>query len=389
MSAVAHAFVGTVIHDGIRLHDAALLVHPNGRAEITPPASLPQDCRTHDLTGGVILPGFVDLQVNGGGGVMFNDHQTPQALDTIARAHAGIGTAGLLPTLITDRPEVTVAAIDAVARAIDEKIPGIAGLHLEGPHLSLARKGAHDPALIRPMEDEDLRLLLDAADRIGNVMVTLAPENVRLEQIKSLARAGIVVSLGHTDADYDSCMAAFDAGARCATHLFNAMSQLGSRQPGLVGAALSHGGVHAGLIADGVHVHPASLRVCLAAKVGPGEMFLVTDAMAPAGTDDDGFTLNGRRVTRRDGRLTLEDGTLAGADLSMPRALSVLIDQVGVPLEQAIARATSIPAGLLRSDMGLGHFRGQIDGMIHLDLPTGQTRRLSDLMVSPTGPVSR
>jgi N-acetylglucosamine-6-phosphate deacetylase len=381
MTSFVQAFVGSALHDGVRMHAAAaLLVHPDHRAEIIPQAALPQGCRMHTLHGGVILPGFVDLQVNGGGGVMFNDQQTPDALDIIARAHAGLGTAGLLPTLITDRPDVTGAAIDAVVHVIDQRLPGIAGIHLEGPHLSIARKGAHDAALIRPMDAADLRMLLSAADRIANVMVTLAPENADLDQIKTMAEAGIIVSLGHTDATYDRCMAAFDAGARCATHLFNAMSQLGSREPGLVGAALAHGEVHAGLIADGIHVHPASLRASLAAKAGPGRVFLVTDAMAPAGTDDAGFTLNGRRVTRCDGRLTLADGTLAGADLSMARALSVLTGEVGEALSTSICRATSGPASLLRSDMGLGRFNGHLAGMIHLDLPTGGIRRLSDLI---------
>src|SRR5690606_21373453 len=250
---------------------------------------------------------------------------------------ARLGTLTILPTLITDTPEVTRAAIAAVAQAVAEGLPGIAGLHLEGPHLSLARKGAHDPDLIRPMGGDDLRFLLDAARSVPRLLLTIAPESVDKEQISALSDAGVIVSLGHTDAGFATCRAAFDAGARVATHLFNAMSPLGNREPGLVGAVLASGAVSAGIIADGIHVHPASLRVALAAKAGPGSLFLVTDAMAPAGTDMRSFRLNGREILRENGRLTLADGTLAGADLDMTRALRVITRDAGLALDRALA----------------------------------------------------
>ncbi len=197
-------------------------------------------------------------------------------------------------------------------------------------------------------------------------MVTVAPETVTPDQIRALAAAGVIVSLGHSDADFDTCTRAVDAGARCATHLFNAMSQLGSREPGLVGAALASGGLNAGLIADGIHVHPASIGAALRAKRGPGQVFLVTDAMATAGSDIDGFSLNGRRIERRDGRLTLADGTLAGADLSMARALQVMTGDVGLALEAALAMATSVPAGVIgRGDLGRLASGGPAD-FVHL-----------------------
>jgi N-acetylglucosamine-6-phosphate deacetylase len=259
-----------------------------------------------------------------------------------------------LAALITDTPARTRAAIDAVERAIAEGVSGIVGIHLEGPHLSVARKGAHDANLIRPMDNEDLSVLLAAADRLANIMVTVAPENTSLKQIKNLADAGIVVSLGHTNADMGACHAAFDAGARCVTHLFNAMSQLTSREPGLVGATLSRGDVYAGLIADAIHVHPSTINVALAAKPQSDKIFLVTDAMATAGSMIDHFTLNGRDVFRKDNRLTLSDGTLAGADLAMPRAVSVMMDLVGDDIEAALSRATSTPAALLRQRGDLG-----------------------------------
>jgi len=376
MTQARSAYIGARIFDGAALRDDhALLVLTDGTTRITAPQDLPSDCPTHTLDGGTLLSGFVDLQVNGGGGGMFNDAPTVETLATIAAAHRGLGTAAILPTLITDTPAQTSAAINAVTDAIDQRIPGIAGLHLEGPHLSVARKGAHDGTLIRPMQDSDLRGLLDAADRIPNLMVTVAPENVTNTQIKAMADAGIIVSLGHSDCDYDTAMAAFDAGARCATHLFNAMSQAQARAPGLVGAALSHPMAACGLIADGVHVHPAMIRAALTAKTGPSDIFLVTDAMATAGSDISSFQLNGREILRRDGRLTLADGTLAGADLTMPQAIRVMVKQVKEPLEKALARATTIPAGLLHSPPS----HDRVDDLLWLSPDMTQTRWIAEL----------
>ncbi|MFY0682714.1 MAG: N-acetylglucosamine-6-phosphate deacetylase [Thalassovita sp.] len=366
MSHPVKAFCGAAFHDGTALYAGrALLTFSDGRATLVTPDEIPADTPRQMLDGGTLMPGFVDLQVNGGGGVMFNDAQTVETLGRIAKAHAGIGTAGLLPTLITDTPQHTANAIQAVEDAIAAKTPGIIGIHLEGPHLSVARKGAHDPNLIRPITDTDMQVLLGAAERLPNVMLTLAPENASNQQIRRLAEAGIIISLGHTDADYDTCMAAFDAGARCVTHLFNAMSQLGNREPGLVGAALAHGEVYAGLIADGIHVHPASMRAALAGKTGADRLFLVTDAMATAGSSVTKFHLNGREVLRQDARLTLGDGTLAGADLELCRSIDVLVNQVGIPAEDAIRRATSVPASLLRDDFGLGRFNDRSDTLIY------------------------
>jgi len=380
MSTPAKAFLGAAIHDGTTLHESqALLTFTDGSAEIAALDTLPVDCPTHWFDGGTILPGFVDLQVNGGGGVMFNDNQSVETLAIIAQAHASTGTAAILPTLITDTAERTQAAIAAVEQAINERVPGIVGIHLEGPHLSVARKGAHDPALIRPMEDADLALLLSAADRLPNIMLTVAPETCSNAQIKVLSQAGITVSLGHTDASYDTCMAAFEAGARCVTHLFNAMSQLGSREPGLVGAALAHGDIYAGIIADGIHVHPAVMRAALDAKRGADKVFLVTDAMATVGSDISEFTLNGRKILRDNGRLTLTDGTLAGADLDMPRATSVIAEQVGQPLEKTLKRATSTPTALLRHSFDLGQFKSKAAGLIHLGDEFSQPRWISEI----------
>lgn len=353
----AHALTGAEIFDGRDLYSGcALLVEDGLFRGIVPENERPSGYVEQPQPGGTILPGFVDLQVNGGGGVMFNDATSPDGLAAIAEANARTGTTALLPTLITDTPERTRAAIDAVEAAIAAGVPGIVGLHLEGPHLSLARKGAHDPALIRPMDEGDEALLIAAAGRLPNLMVTVAPENTNNDQIARLAQAGIIVSLGHTDCSFEEAQQAFRAGARCVTHLFNAMSQLGNRAPGLVGAALADGGVSAGLIADGIHVHAASMKTAIAAKAGPGRIFLVTDAMAPIGSRITEFTLNGRRVLRRDGRLTLADGTLAGADLDFPTAIRVLTGTLGLPRRTALAMATDHPASILRQRFGHGRW---------------------------------
>lgn len=300
-----------------------------------------------NLNGDILSPGYVDLQVNGGDGIMFNADPSVDTLRRISAAHRRLGVTALLPTLITDTPETTRAAIAAGIEAIAAGVPGITGLHLEGPHLSVARKGAHDAALIRPMEAADLDALLRASRSLPVLKVTVAPENVTEDQVATLARAGVLVSLGHTDADFDTCCRYFAAGARCATHLFNAMSQLGNREPGLVGAALATGAASAGLIADAVHVHPDTMRVAWAAKSGPGRIFLVSDAMAVAGTQDASFELGGREITRRNGILTLADGTLAGADLDLTTAVRVMTDHVGVSLDAALAAATTVPAALI------------------------------------------
>lgn len=363
------ALTGAGIFNGQTLHRGkALLLHAESFEAIVDTTAIPPDAVVTKVPGGVLMPGFVDLQVNGGGGALFNDAPTVDTLKTIAQAHLSTGTRAFLPTLITDTPAKTQAAIEAVASAITAQVPGIVGLHLEGPHLSLARKGAHDGSLIRPMTQSDETLLCHAAQRLPNLMVTVAPESVGPEQIARLARVGVIVSIGHTDCTNDAARAAFDAGARCVTHLFNAMSQLGSREPGLVGAALAATTVSAGLIADAIHVHPETVRIALAAKAGPGAIFLVSDAMPPVGSDITEFMLSGQTVYRKDGRLAFADGTLAGADLTMAQAIGTLVTQVGVPLEMALRMATSVPASVLKEAGSLGAFTaGQAWSGIHLD----------------------
>lgn len=347
MTAQPLIFAGGPIFDGTELQSGKAACFDQGVfTGLIDDNQIAPSARRVDLGGDILSPGFVDLQVNGGGGVMLNDAPSAAAISTIAAAHRGLGTTWLLPTLISDTAAQTAAAIKAAQMAIAQGVAGVGGLHLEGPHLSIARKGAHDAALIRQMSPQDLDMLLEAAAQLPVLKVTIAPENVSLDQVRALRKAGILVSLGHSDADFDTCRAYAEAGASCVTHLFNAMSQMGNRAPGLVGAALDIGGLSCGLIADAVHVHPAAMRAAWQAKKGPGEIFLVSDAMAVAGTDQTRFTLNGRDIHRADGRLRLNDGTLAGADLDLVTAVRVMTGQVGVELAKALAAATGIPAAL-------------------------------------------
>ncbi len=354
-----HSFRAEAVFDGTHLiPDACVSVADGGITAI----GAPQGPIT-DLGPGILAPGFIDLQVNGAGGVQVAGDTDLSALETVCATLAQLGATGCLPTLITDTPEATRAVIAAGIAAAQAKVSGFLGLHLEGPHLDPRRKGAHDAALIRPMSADDLDLLLHAARNLPALMVTVAPESVSLDQIAMMTAAGIIVSLGHTDCSADQAEAAMKAGARCATHLFNAMSQLGNRAPGMVGAVLAGEG-YTGLIADGIHVAPVALRVALAAK--PQGVFLVSDCMALAGTDQTEFPLNGRRILRADGRLTLEDGTLAGADLTLPQAVGVLVDQAGIAPERALAMASRIPAEVIRRP-DLGRLTpGGVADMIHL-----------------------
>jgi N-acetylglucosamine-6-phosphate deacetylase len=344
------------IFDGDRWYqDAALLVRGDAIEGIVARDGVPAGSEILEA-GDTLAPGFVDLQVNGGGGVMLNDHPTVEGIETICRAHAPFGTTALLPTLITDTPEITAAAVAAGMEAARRKVPGFAGLHLEGPHLSIARKGAHDPKLIRPMTDADLVALREAKKGLPVLLTTIAPESVTTQQVSALAGAGLIVSLGHTDTSYATARAYADAGATKVTHLFNAMSQAGNREPGMVGAALDMAGLYAGLIADGIHVHPANIANAVRAKRGPGKIVLVTDAMSTIGTDMTSFTLNGRTIYRKDGRLTLEDGTLAGADLDMISAVRFMHKEIGLDLGEALRMASLYPAQAIGQAGRLGSF---------------------------------
>jgi N-acetylglucosamine-6-phosphate deacetylase len=341
LTALTHAR----IFDGHAWHnDHALIIDGGTVKSISPAHDVPSSAKQVDVKHAIIVPGFIDLQVNGGGGIMLNDEQSVEAIMQICASHAQFGTTALLPTLITDTPEITAAAVEAGKQAKARAVPGFLGLHLEGPHLSVARKGTHHPGLIRPMQQVDLENLLALKGAFDALMTTVAPENTTEDQVRQLAEAGFIVSLGHTNVAYEIAERYVAAGAKTATHLFNAMSPLENRTPGLVGAAINLGTLSAGLIADGFHVHPASMSIALRAKQGPGRIFLVTDAMSTIGTDLPGLTLNGREIFRKDGRLTLADGTLAGADIDMLSSVLFVRNSIGLDFEEAVRMASLYPA---------------------------------------------
>ncbi len=358
------AYTGARIFDGAAWWDRHALVVADGKIEGIVAADSPTDATRVTMAGGILAPGFIDLQVNGGGGALLNLDPTLESIRTICGTFAKFGTTACLPTLITDTREKNLAVMAAGAEAARTGVPGFLGLHLEGPHLSVARKGAHDPALIRPMDEVDLVTLVEARKTLPNLMTTVAAETVTPNQITRLREAGLVVSIGHSESTYTMVRAAVEAGATMVTHLFNAQSQMGNRDPGVVGAALDLGAVHAGLIADGIHVHEASLGVALRAKRGPGHVFLVTDAMSITGTDWEKFELTGQTVYRKDGALRLGNGTLAGADLTMIDAVTYVHRTIGLPLDEVLRMASLYPAEAL----GVAHERGRIAPGLRADL---------------------
>jgi N-acetylglucosamine-6-phosphate deacetylase len=315
----------------------------------------------HDLAGRMLAPGFIDCQVNGGGGVLFNDTPDVDTIRRMAAAHRRFGTTGMLPTLISDTPAKMRAATAGIAAAMAQAVPGILGLHLEGPFLSKLRHGIHAASMIRAPDAHDVRLLQGA--RAGVVLVTLAPENVSLAMLRELAAHGVVLAAGHSAADYAQTRAALDAGLRGFTHLFNAMPAMQNRAPGIVGAALEDAQSWCGVIVDGHHVHAATLRVALAAKPR-GKIFLVTDAMPPVGTDLTHFRLHGEPITCRDGLCVNANGTLAGSALDMATAVRNTVEMLRVPLAEAARMASEYPAAFL----GIGDRRGRIAAGCAADL---------------------
>ena len=349
------SFVGATIFDGFNRHLNSALIIMNGKVvEIIPEEKVDPSTDQIVLAGGLLTPGFVDLQVNGGGGVLFNDNPSLENLKTICEAHAKLGTTSIMPTLISDSPEVHKRAISVIIDALYYPIKGLVGLHLEGPHLAVARKGAHEERFIRPMKELDCLELESLANKVRNLMLTIAPEAVLPQQITRLSNAGAVISLGHTDCTFNQAADAVDAGATCATHLFNAMSPFGSREPGLVGAVLNSGKLFSGIIADGFHVNKISINLALQAKKAPGALFLVSDSMSTVGSEQTHFFLNDRLITRSQGKLILEDGALAGADISLSDAVRYMVNEVGILQDDAIRMASLIPAKVLGMESEIG-----------------------------------
>ena len=350
-----------LVDDGLRDGLAVLVEGGRIAAVLRDDDARVRDADPHDLHGGTLLPGFIDAQVNGGGGVLFNNAPTVEAIETIARAHRRFGTTGLLPTLISDDLDVMRAAIAAVREAIARGVPGVLGIHLEGPYLAAARKGTHDAGKFRVPDAAEIELATSLGD--GVTLLTLAPDQVPSDSIRALVERGAIVAAGHTAASYEQIRAGLDAGVRGFTHLYNAMTPLQGREPGVVGAALEDRDSWCGIIVDGVHVHPASLRVALAAKA-PGKVFLVTDAMPPVGADSPDYVLYGETITARDGVVRNSAGTLAGSALDMATAVRNAVSMLGLPLEEAARMASLYPAQFLRLD----HDRGRIATGYRADL---------------------
>lgn len=295
---------------------------------------------------GTLVPGFLDLQVNGGGDVLFNTTPTAEGIAKIAAAHRRFGTVGILATLITDTPEVLEQGVNAALRAI--QVPGFLGIHIEGPHLSIARRGTHRAEFIRPMDDRTIAHVERLRQSGIFTMLTLAPESATPGQVRRLADTGCIVSIGHSDATAEKVQALLDAGANCFTHLFNAMSPMLNRSPGVTGACINSV-AFAGIICDGIHVADAMVGLAIRARPVPDRVFLVSDAMPTVGGSDR-FNLYGNDIHLVNGRLVNGEGSLAGAHVTMAQSLARLIDKVGIEPAQALRMTSTVPATLLGRD---------------------------------------
>jgi N-acetylglucosamine-6-phosphate deacetylase len=348
--AALHAIAADHVFDGTIVRERAAVIVDGARiADLVPKSDVPRTISTRVLPAGAWLaPGFIDLQVNGGGDVLLNDQPTVQCMGAIAAAHRKFGTTSLLPTLITDSAEKMRLALDAANVAVDRE-PGVLGVHLEGPYLSPEKPGVHDRRHIRRPGPDDLAML--TAPRHGVLLVTLAPEVVPPGFIAELVAAGVRVSLGHSMATYEETRAAMTKGLTGFTHLFNAMRPLSSRDPGPIAQALESPEAWYGLIVDGVHVDPAMLRLALR---GLGHPMLVTDAMPPLGGSGSTFRLHEETITVHDGRCVTADGTLAGTALDMASAVRNCVRLLGVPLPDALRFASTHPAMFLGLEQKLG-----------------------------------
>ncbi len=334
------------------VNDRAVLIENDRISKLLRPTALDSAVQRVSLNGQLLVPGFIDTQVNGGAGVLFNDAPSIDSIRAIGAAHRQFGTTAFLPTLISDSSDKMAAALAAVRQARTEHVPGCLGIHLEGPFLNPQRKGVHPEAMIR-RPDADALALLRSLGSCGKTLVTLAPEQVPDGFIRNLVDAGVIVAAGHTAASYAQIRQALTEGLSGFTHLFNAMSPLNSREPGTVGAALEDGNSWCGLIVDNHHVHPATLKIAINAKPR-GYMMLVTDAVQTLGSEQHAFELLGQPIVRDRGRVSTADGTLAGSDLDMASAVRNCVRLLGLSLQESLRMASLYPARFLglASDYG-------------------------------------
>ena len=342
---------GRILLDGALVEDKAVILDGDRIASVVDRCDVPGGVERHDLEGDLLVPGFIDTQVNGGGGVLFNDAPTVETIRTIGEAHRAFGTTGFLPTLISDDLAVIRSGIEAVESAIAEGVPGVLGIHIEGPFLNEHRKGIHDADKIRGLDEEGYAVLTSMTR--GRTLVTVAPECTTPEMIARLVAAGVIVAAGHSNGKYAEVRAAIEAGLSGFTHLFNAMSPLGAREPGVVGAALESDSTWCGLIVDGQHVSPATMRIALRCKPDD-KLLLVTDAMPSVGSASKSFMLQGKPIAARDGACFDENGRLAGSDLDMAWAVRNAIAMLELPAPAALAMASAAPAAFLKLDHELG-----------------------------------
>ena len=349
-----YALVNGRIYSGHEILDNhAVVVADRLIARVCPRESLPADIEQRDMAGAIIAPGFIDLQLNGCGGVQFNDSLDAlsiETLETMQRANEKSGCTSFLPTLITSSDALMTRAIETMRAYLQKHQHQALGLHLEGPWLSKAKKGTHDPALIRLPDAAMVQYLCDNADVITKV--TLAPENAGSDVIRQLTDAGIIVSAGHSNATYEEAKAGFTAGVSFATHLYNAMPTFAGREPGLIGALFDSPDVYCGIIADGLHVHYANVRN--AKRIKGDKLVLVTDATAPAGADISEFIFAGKTIYYRDGLCVDENGTLSGSALTMIEAVQNSVEHVGIALDEALRMASLYPARAMGVEKQLG-----------------------------------
>ena len=372
--------VPDAIFDGTRLRPGAALGIANGKS-LTLTDTPPKDAPSRRVTG-TLTPGFLDLQVNGGGDALLNNDQSPQALHRMAAAHRRFGTVGILPTIITDAPEVLARAVEAVLAAQSEPDPdrSLLGLHIEGPHLSIPRRGTHAAEYVRPFDASTLAHVQRLRAAGVFVKITVAPESATPQDVARLVGTGAVVSIGHSDASANEVRALLDAGASCFTHLFNAMSPMLNRAPGVTGACINST-AYAGIICDGIHVADEMVGLAIRARPVPGRMFLVSDAMCTVGGSDH-FRLYGQDIWLKDGRLVNAEGSLAGAHVTMAEGLHRLITVIGLPPETALDMATAAPARVLnRPGLATPEDRDLAD-LLLLDADWHVTGTVADLLAA-------
>ncbi|MTV49786.1 N-acetylglucosamine-6-phosphate deacetylase [Heliobacillus mobilis] len=361
---MTYALTNCTVYTGEEvLPDAAIIIRGSKIETIVSASKIPHNIPSYDLTGLIVAPGFIDIQVNGGGGYLFNNNLSLQVVKKIAEAHRRYGTTNMFVTLLTTSFEKMSKAVDVMEECVRGGMSSVLGVHLEGPYLHPRKAGVHDKQYIRRPDEEELCRLIEKDSLKTIRMMTVAPEMFEDRHLALLVKHGVILSAGHSMATYEQSVRAFSRGIQCVTHLFNAMSQFGSREPGLVGAWLAHGrGVYAGIIADGYHVHPTAIRI--AKQLSDRKLFLVTDGTPPVGAIHRPFRLGNYTVISEKGKCVTQDGTLAGTALDMASAVRYCITEVKIPMDEALRMASTYVSELIGTDERLGKIKSSYDANI-------------------------